>query len=197
MQKYISCLFIVMLALAIQISPCQAQTSTMAQTSTIAIAPFSVTSESGLDYLETGMIDLFSSRLALPGKVNIVDKAKVLDIFKNGEGNPKSRISDLALQTQADYVLTGTLTESVQGIEIHTVVIDPKDMKPVLDLKESSGDYESADIVIPLVDLIAGKINQTLFSRNVPQETVEQKKDVPYNIHAHPDTLLEFVPKEK
>lgn len=191
MYRFTGCLFIALSILMIRVSPCQAQGQTL------AVAPFSVTSETGLDYLETGMIDLLSSRLALPGKVHIVDKAMTLEVFKNREGDSRDRIADLASKSRADFVLTGTLTESVQGIDIHVVVINPRDMKPVLDLKESSGDYESADSVIPLVDQIARKINRTLFSREIPQETIQKKKDVPYNVHAHPDTLLEFVPMDE
>lgn len=191
MQKYCVCLLVLIATLAVRISHTEAQT--------LAITPFSITSESGrLDYLDTGIINLFSSRLALPGKVHVVDRAEVIPIFNQLKTSPiKTLIPELAKQTQADFVITGSLSQSAQGIELHVVVLDPQGVKPVLDLKETSGDFDSGDTVIPLVNLIAAKINQKLFSREVPQEIKQKEPDLPYNIHAHPDTLLDYVPTEE
>lgn len=191
MQKYILCLCILMSTLAMGASPCKAQVHTL------AITPFTITSETGLDYLETGLMDLFSSRLALKGKVSIVDKAKAIELFNQLKATPESLISEMASQTQADYVVTGTLEESAKGFELHVFVLDPNQKDPVLDLKESSGEYETADVIIPLVDAIAAKINRDVFSRELPRETTPSKPDVPYDIYAHPDKLLEHLPKGK
>lgn len=191
MKKYAICLFILISTMFIPVSP------TLAQVKTLAITPFTITSETGLDYLETGLIDLFSSRLALKGKVQIADKARVIDLFNQLKASPQSLIPEIAGQTQADYVLTGSLEESSKGLEIHVFVLDPARQDPVLDLKETSGEFETNDVIIPLVDAISAKINRDLFSRQLPRETEPRQEDVPFDIHAHPDKLLEFVPMDK
>lgn len=190
-NRYLALSFMIMLSLLSSVP------SGWAETRTMAITPFTVSSESDMNYLETGLIDLFSSRIALKNQIDIVDKNTAIDIYRNSDKTLQERILDVGRQTHADYILTGSLEISVKGILLRTFILDTQTEKPVLELSEKGGQYESADAIIPLVDLIATKINRDLFSRDIPESTAPQKADVPFNIYAHPDKLLELVPKEK
>ncbi|MBU1171741.1 MAG: hypothetical protein KKD44_19480 [Proteobacteria bacterium] len=175
---------------------CLVQTGN-AEIRTMVITPFTVTSESGLTDLDTGLIDLFSSRIALKNQIDIVDKSTAIAIYRNSDKAPQERILEVGIQTHADYILTGSLDESVKGISVQAFVLDTLTGKPILELSEKSGQYENADAIIPIVDVIAAKINRDLFSRDIPEDIKPQQQDVPFNVYAHPDKLLELIPKKE
>lgn len=180
-------LFILTLALPVH--------SGQAETRTMAITPFTVTSGAGLADLETGLIDLFASRIALKNQIDIVDKGKVVDLYRHSDKGPQQRILDVGRLSHSDYILTGSLDQSTKGLVLRAFVIDTQTGEPLLELSERSGPFDSTDAIIPLVNLIATAINRDLFSRAVPEKSKPRQTNAPYNIYAHPDKLLKFVPE--
>lgn len=166
-----------------------------AETPSMVILPFTVSSESGITGLETGLIDLFASRIALANKLDVVDTVRAVELYRNAAQSPQERIFVVGRQTGADYILTGSLDESAKGIVLRAFVLDTRTGKPLLELSEKSGPYENADAVMVLVNLVADIINRDLFARKTAETPEPQPSDSPYNIYAHPDKLLEFIPK--
>jgi TolB-like protein len=192
MKKLTGHLLIILISLVVLKPACHAEALTM------AVLPFTVTSESSLNYLDTALIDLFSSRIALKNQVNIVDKETAVNLYRGSNLPPQQRIIEVGRKTQARYVLTGSLDESAAGITLQVFVVDTGTEKPIHEYTERSAQFEGTDAIIPLVDIIAAKVNSDIFSRGSASEDVTpQEASKPYNIHAHPDTLLEFVPKEE
>ncbi|GAB6093779.1 hypothetical protein JCM14469_00310 [Desulfatiferula olefinivorans] len=185
----------ILLVLAVMMSAAPVA-AVRADTPSMVILPFAVSSESGLTGLDTGLIDLFASRIAFTNKLDIVDTVRAVELYRNASEAPQERIFVVGRETGADYVLTGSLDDSAKGIVLRAFVLDTATEKPLMELSEKSGPYDNADAVIVLVNLIADRINRDLFSRKAPEAPEPQPTDSPYNIYAHPDKLLEFVPKK-
>ncbi len=117
---------------------------------TIAVAPFKVTSESGLYYLKTGVIDLFASRLSTGNEVLVVDKAKAIDKIGQPEALTKENAAQKAKALGADYILFGHINETAKGITIESFVVGLK--SDVIPFSEKSSQYDSADSILMLVN---------------------------------------------
>lgn len=160
---------------------------------TIAVAPFTIKSDSGLDFLKTGIIDLFSSRLALGNRVIPVDKVKIIETFKGSEKITEKTAIKKARSLGADYLLFGKLEESPKGITVESFLVSTKPDAKMLSFSEKSSKYESADIIMLIVNRISKNIKRDVFKLNIPDE----KKITPVtnsgNIYAHPDTFLKEI----
>lgn len=167
-----------------------------AETPSMAVLPFTVTSESGLDYLGTGLIDLLSSRIAYKNNVTMIDKATTVPMFQGSTLPPKEKILDVGKKTHARFLVTGSLDETSQGVTLQVFVIDGASGKPLHEYTEKSVNIKGDEAVMPLVDRIVDKINRDLFSHPMPAEEAPTEAEKPYNVHAHPDTLIEFLPKD-
>ncbi len=79
----------------------------------VAVTPFQVHSTGGAAYLETALVDLLSSRLEASGRVHVVESLVVREAivgFAGGE-MAESELRRIAREVDADYVVTGSLTE--------------------------------------------------------------------------------------
>lgn len=163
----------------------------------IAIAPFTVTSETGIDWMGTGMIDLFTSRLTKDGNVSIIDKTKTIG-FTGSKSITRKNAKDTARELGADYLLFGTISESAKGVSLEGLMA-PAGKGDILVFSEKSSEYDSADALLHLMNRIVDGIRKEALGQQV--ETSEEEKPVNQdrNIHAHPDTYLEElgIPKKK
>lgn len=166
-----------------------------AETTRIGILPFAVTSESGLNHLSTGMIDLLSSRLAVKNEVDIVDRNS---LKASTPPFTLTQAVSAGKSAKADFIISGTLIETIKGISISVSVADINTGNEKLSFDEKSGKYETADVIIPLVNRIADKINRGLFSKETPETTESIDMEESHNIHEHPDKLIKTLDlKEK
>ncbi len=163
---------------------------TFAKPVTIAVAPFEVSSESGLDYLRTGIIDLFSSRLAVDTKVVVLDKAKTLKIFKNQKNITEAVAVKGAQMLGVDFLVFGNLDETPKGILLESFVVGAAPETKMLTFTENSSKYESADVILLLINRIAKEIKRNTLKLDVPEESKKKQVNETNNTHAHPDTLL-------
>lgn len=159
---------------------------------TIAITPFSVTSESGLDWLGTGVIDLFSSRLSGGGGIDIIEKARTSALT----GVTRKTAVGTARRLGADYILFGTIVESAKGVVLEGQVASVKSGEITV-FTEKSGQYESADVLLLLLSRVATAIRQDIFGVEASIETKEKPVHQERNIYAHPDTLIDGLNMEK
>lgn len=187
MKKFITSLFIALLFIAGNYG------ASFSEPAKLAIAPFTVEAESGIDHLSKGIVDLFSSRLGFPDKVIVVDKQTVMDSMGEIEKVTPDIAREVGKKINADYILYGFILEAAKGVAIKAYVIDlNSDAQPVV-FTEKSSKYETIDLLLPFVNRISAKINRDVFSREIPEETRTEDQPEQLNIHAHPDKLLKLL----
>lgn len=169
----------------------------LAKTFTLGIVPFSVTPEQNAAYMNPAIMDLFASRLALKNSVTVVDKPSMLSAYNNDAKDPLTRMMDAGKKVKADYILTGSLSETETGSTLNAYVLDIATGKPVAEVTGKNRPNDVKGDVIPLIDQVAAQINKKLFSRSEPEDSEPMKNVTPANIHAHPDKLIKTIPKEK
>jgi TolB-like protein len=153
----------------------------------VAIFPFTMNSPQDLGFLQNGLFSMLSSRLADPGKVDVLDRETVnkalaranqSDAAKGALNESKARLLGAAMGV--DYILFGSLTHFGESVSLDASMVDIKAKKPTLAFFEQSNNMGD---VIPLVNSFAGDINQKIFNRNISNELyaqpVPQKPDAP------------------
>ena len=163
----------------------------------IAVAPFAVKSESGLDYLSTGVIDLFSSRLSGGSDILVIDKAKTIGQIGKPENITKENAAKNAKALGVDYILFGTIDESAKGIVIDSFVGGADSDPALTPFFEKSSQYDSADSILQLVNRIVSRIKKDIFEQQIQEEIVETPVEENRNIYAHPDTLIKDLDLKK
>lgn len=129
----------------------------------VAILPFSMHTPPDLAYLQNGIRDMLTSRLAWQGKVQVIDRSATEQAVKGARGDVSlGEAVRIGGALKADYVLFGSLTALGQAISI-----DAK-MAPVSGTGEPLSLYaqtRSMDEVIPQINQFAQQINQKVFAR--------------------------------
>jgi outer membrane protein insertion porin family len=79
----------------------------------VAVLPFQVHSTGGVEYLESALVDLLTTRLEASGRVQVVDSVVVREaIVDHAAGElAESELRRIAREVDADYVVAGSLTE--------------------------------------------------------------------------------------
>jgi TolB-like protein len=134
----------------------------------IAILPFTMHTPGELNYLQSGIRDMLTSRLAWQGKVQVVDRAETEQATKGAKDISINDALRIGGTLKADYVLFGSITGMGQSISI-----DAK-MAPVSGKTEPVSFYaqtKTLDEVIPQVNQFAQNINQKVFGK--PEENTQ------------------------
>lgn len=140
----------------------------------VAVFPFTMNSPQDLGFLQNGLFSMLSSRLADPGKVDVLDRetvdkalarAKESSTTKGALNESKARI--IGADMGADYILFGSLTHFGESVSLDASMVDVNAKKPTLSFFEQSNNMGD---VIPLVNSFAGDINQKIFNRNISNE---------------------------
>lgn len=168
----------------------------LAKPLTMAVAPFEIRSESGLDYLGTGMVDLFTSRLTVESKVIVKDGVKVTDALEKQSILTTATAYETAKKLGVDYLVFGNLKESTQEIRLKIFVVSTNSEAKMMTFSEKSSKYESADVILRLINRISEEIKKKVLNIEI-KEKATVKQIVPKGkIHAHPDTLLDGIEVE-
>lgn len=140
----------------------------------VAVIPFTMNSPQDLGFLQNGLFDMLSSRLADAGKVIVLDrdtvekgveKARTSGTVKGQLNEGKARI--LGLQMGVDYVLFGSLNHFGESVSLDTRMVDISGKKPSLTFFKQSNNMGD---VIPMINTFAGDINQKVFNRTINNE---------------------------
>ncbi len=130
----------------------------------VAVLPFSMHTPGELQYLQDGIRDMLSSRLAWQGRVQIIDRTVTDQALRSKKGDMSLQEAvQVGQNLKADYVLFGSVTALGRAISI-----DAK-MAPVSGGKEPVPVYVQAgslDEVIPKINQSAQEINQKVFARS-------------------------------
>jgi TolB-like protein len=128
----------------------------------IAILPFTMHTPGELNYLQSGIRDMLTSRLGWQGKVQVVDRAETEQAVKGVKDISLNDALRIGGVLKADYVLFGSITGMGQSISI-----DAK-MAPLSGKTEPISFYaqtKTLDEVIPQVNQFAQNINQKVFGK--------------------------------
>jgi TolB-like protein len=144
----------------------------------VAVFPFTMNSPQDLGFLQNGLFSMLSSRLADPGKVDVLDRETVdrslaqaneSDATKGALNESKARI--IGANLGVDYILFGSLTHFGESVSLDASMVDIAGTKKTLTFFEQSN---AMGDVIPLVNSFAGDINQKVFNRNISNDLYAQ-----------------------
>jgi len=152
----------------------------------VLILPFQIHAEKDLSFLKKGIVDMLSTRLAVAGKVELINPAQILQA--GPEPATESAALLLAEKLNADYVAFGSLTIFGGSISTDARFIDVR-LKKAAVLFHQSG--KSHDDVILHINQFADRINADVFERKIaapPAPRPEPPKAVDES-RRHPETL--------
>ncbi len=119
----------------------------------ILILPFTIHSENDLSFLNKGIMEMLSTRLAR--------KDKVVVLRHTGQGIAEGKIPALAAKYKADYVIIGTLTVFGESVSTDAKIIDLEKNTPVMSFHRTGKERGHA---IFHSEEFADKINEKLCS---------------------------------
>jgi TolB-like protein len=155
----------------------------------VAVIPFTIHAEKDLSFLQKGIVDMLSSRLAWEGRVEVVSREEVLKAFPAGAG-PLTEKDARAIATaiDADYILFGSLTVFGNSVSIDAKMTDISGSRPTLAFFNQS---QGMDEVVPRINQFAEEINTTVFGRKVAGQALPRQPAPAPSIYAHPEKALE------
>jgi TolB-like protein len=154
----------------------------------VLILPFKIHSQENISYLQEGIHDMLSSRLAHEDKVVFISEEKVQNAIKN-QGLPQTERAAITLgkSLAADYVVLGSLTILGDNISTDGKLIDIRKGKSMVNFNRLG---TNSSEIINHVDQFAAEINQKVFnmtpSTHQPPFTPTPAADA----HRHPEKLI-------
>ncbi len=160
----------------------------------IALLPFKINAAQDLSFLQDGIFDMLSTRLAKEGQVEVIGRAQVdaaiQAVTASGTVNETAARS-IGSRLNADFALFGSLTVLGNNVSIDAKMVDIAGSRPTMTFFDQSRDLGS---VISKIDLIAADINDKIFGRT--QVAIQAPAAAPppptpkKGIYAHPESLL-------
>ncbi len=148
----------------------------------VAVCPLQMNAAQDLSFLQKGLFSMLSSRLADPGKVQILDretidkalaKAQLSSATKGALNESKARL--IGKEMGVDYVLFGNITMFGSSVSLDTTMVDVSADQPTLTFSRQA---TQPGAVITEMDLIATQINLKTFNRRrevfIPQAQYAQ-----------------------
>ena len=174
------------------------QPSAFADRKKIAILPFEIHSQTDLDYIGHGALQMLTSRLSWQDRVVIVelDKLYLSDKPITGASTPNSmeKMKNTAADLGTDYVLSGSITEFAGAFSVDTTVFKTESNT----VETFFGQAATVEEIIPQLDILAARINHSLFDRKTAAlEALEPEAVTPneeiFNIRKNPEKLMPSV----
>ncbi|HOV86510.1 MAG TPA: FG-GAP-like repeat-containing protein [Syntrophobacteraceae bacterium] len=129
----------------------------------VAVLPFSMHTPPELAYLQSGIRDMLSSRLAWQGKVQVLDRTAVTQALPSSKGDlPLEEALRIGRNLKADYVLFGSITALGQSISIDAKMASVAGKSEPIHLYAQT---KTLDEVIPKINQFAQDINAKVFAR--------------------------------
>ncbi len=171
----------------------------------VAVLPFTINSDKDYTFLQKGIVEMLSSRLASPGKVEVLDPIATTSAMAEAKGLSGDKLAQaVAGKLGADVAIHGSLTVLGESVSIDAKTLDiTGGRQPLTFFKQTNGMGE----VIPQINLMAGEINSKLFGVT-PQAAAPAPaaaaagaavavgagaaaSSAPADIHMHPEKLLQ------
>ena len=134
---------------------------------TLAVLPFSVHSAENIDYLQQGIWDMLSSRVAVNGKVEVITKDTLIDALKETGGKELTLtdVYSLGKKMNADFVVWGSITKIGNSLSIDGKLVDIATYKSPVGIFAQS---QNVDEVIPKISDFAQRINYHILGTPPP-----------------------------
>lgn len=135
----------------------------------VAVLPFTMHAPSDLAYLQSGVRDMLTSRLAWQGKVQVMDRSVTDQAVKSSKSDLSvAEAIKIGTTLRADYVLFGSITALGQAISIDAKMVPVSGSGEPISLSTQA----KMDEVITQINAFAQQINQKVFAR--PGEKVQE-----------------------
>ena len=153
---------VMMLAVFSILTPAAGNTSEPEPVKTVAILPFETNAQKDISYIGSGILSMLHSRLHWKHQVRVIDTAQAMKALTGTkDASTRKTILRIGETTNADYIVTGIVTEFSGAFSIDTKVYDIKNGSFLTFYDQS----ETIDRIIPQVDIVAAKINKKVFDR--------------------------------
>jgi len=153
----------------------------------VLVLPMQIHSDKDLGFLKKGVADMLNTRLALEGKVIVIDSQTVYQALQNTPGPVTEQTAyQLGQQLDADYVVWGSLTILGESISTDARFLEVQTQKPVVTFSQfgkTQGD------VIFHIDQFAGQVNETIFGRKTYTYIKEAPPAAESSRRQHPESL--------
>ncbi len=168
----------------------------------VAVIPFTIHSDRDYTFLQKGIVEMLTSRLSAPEKVQVIDPVSTEQAVAKESGlSGDKKAAAVGAKLNADYAIYGSLTVLGESVSIDAKLLDISGAKPPLTFfKQSQGMGQ----VIPQINQMANDINAQVFGVQPPAEpmpaTAAPSAVVPLptlppptagaDVHMHPEKLL-------
>lgn len=154
----------------------------------VLVLPFDIHAAEDLSFLQSGIEDMLSTRLAQEGEVAVIGKARAREAAAAAARPVTPAIaSELGRQLGADFVVYGSLTVFGESISTDARCLDVGQGKPVVVFGETG---QSQGEVIGHVNDFAAQINATVFGRETAAAPAAPKPEAVPEARQHPEKLL-------
>ena len=145
----------------------------------VAVCPLEMNAPEDLSFLQKGLFSMLFSRLADPGKVEVLDRETIDQALKDAKGPlNESNARALGKKLGVDYILFGSMTQFGKSVSLDMSMVEVKGEKPTLTFSKQAAEPGA---VITEMDLVATEINFKTFGRKpeliVPKEQYAQKPE--------------------
>ncbi len=139
----------------------------------VAVMPFKINADRDLSFLQEGIVDMLSSRLAWKDKVVVAEERLVKEELTRLKGRlDKDAGIKAGKSLGADYVIIGSLTVFGESVSMDASILDvDKGEKLVTAFNQSKG----MDEVIPAINQFAKDINAKILGRSTREPVYVQK----------------------
>ncbi len=157
-------------------APCPAHAVTR-----VLVMPFAINAETDLAFLQKGIQDMLTTRLADKEKVVVIDRATAEAAMAKSKAAPGDKDPlALAQGLGADLLVTGSLTVFGESISTDARCIDLRTRAELVTLSEAGGKGD----VIQHVNRFASQINEKVFGRATaakaaPETRADTRADTP------------------
>ncbi len=156
----------------------------------VAILPVTIHSPENLDYMKAGLWDMLSSRVALEGKIAVVEKSLVKKTLSQISGEIETENAKKIGQILGvDYVVFGSLTKLGDSASLDLKLV------PIKEEKTPSPVYVQAkkmEEIVARVDELALSINEKILG--YPLKTTPAEKPAPATREAAREKELTAIP---
>ncbi|MBC7357329.1 MAG: VCBS repeat-containing protein [Desulfacinum sp.] len=188
MKALRSCMLLLLILVAAPLFICG---SSLAESrpSRLALLPFKMNTPPSLAYLQEGIDDMLRTRLAWPGKVELIDRQTTFASLKAG-GAPESaeEIKKWAGKLGADHVLFGSITSLGESLSLDATLLSVDEASSPLHIPIQ---IEKLDMLIPAVNQLAETVNDRVYGRETATLAASQPSlSAPADANRNPEFLL-------
>jgi len=161
-QRYGSKLLIALLFMLLITVPLWAKDN-----KSVAVLPFALNSADNIDYVQQGIVDMLSSRIASIDKIEVASKDKVLDAMKTVKVKEMTIADIYALgkKMNVDYVVSGSITKIGNSVSIDAKLVDIAAYKQAVSISTQSQGMD--DVIVKISDF-ASRIDQHILGTAAP-----------------------------